>query len=678
MVVLFIAVAAAVTGGLLAAVFSGKADRGRLAAVCSVSTIALAAAGVLFISVRVLLGGDVLTETIDMGAPLGIVRFELDALSAFFAALTAVTTLTSIIYITGYISRMPQSSPRLSAGLHYMFFNFAAASMLMALVLRNALVFLVVWEIMALSIFFLIPFERGKIKPMSAAVQFLVTMHVGAVILAAAIVMASSGTGMDFSDFTAVLSSNTTSGTIVFLLFFIGFAFKAGLMPFHSWAVHAETEAQRGVSGLLSGAAVNMGIYGILRIIALTPAAAPLYGYTVLFISMFSAVLGILYALVQNDLRRILAYSTIENAGIIGIGIGVGLLGKAYSLPLMEVLGFAGALFHVVNHSLFKGVLFYAAGAVFLSTGTSNIDRLGGLIKSMPVVAVTFLAASLSASALPPFNGFISEFLIYSGLLRALTPASGFIITVGVIAVAVLALNGAVTLAVFAKTFGITFLGTPRSNFPTALPPPASPPPVSMMLPLIVLSVSCLVTGLWPESVMRLIHAPLVCLGVTQINLIGNAVTITGSIARGALLLVAVTAALFLIRTLLVRTPTSAPTWGCGYEAVSSRMQYTGSSLSAPLVKLASPLLRRVEKKKFIPKSADIPGCEPFPARRVKYTSITIDFIESMVIDKGIAMLKAVFERFSWVQSGHTGHYVLYILAALAAFLFAAVWRGVA
>ncbi|KWT85082.1 proton-conducting transporter transmembrane domain-containing protein [Candidatus Magnetominusculus xianensis] len=673
MSVLFIAVAAAVTGGLLAAVFSGKADRGRVAAVCSVSTIALAAAGVLFVSVRVLLGGDVLTETIDMGAPLGLVRFELDALSAFFAALTAVTTLFSIIYITGYISLMPKSSPRMSAGLHYMFFNFAAASMLMALVLRNALVFLVVWEIMALSIFFLIPFERGKIKPMSAAVQFLVTMHVGAVILAAAIVMASNGTGMDFSDFTAVLSSNTTSGTIVFLLFFIGFAFKAGLMPFHSWAVHAETEAPRGVSGLLSGAAVNMGIYGILRIIALTPAAAPLYGYTVLFISMFSAVLGILYALVQNDLRRILAYSTIENAGIIGIGIGVGLLGKAYSLPLMEVLGFAGALFHVVNHSLFKGVLFYAAGAVFLSTGTSNIDRLGGLIKSMPVVAVTFLAASLSASALPPFNGFISEFLIYSGLLRALTPASGFIITVGVIAVAVLALNGAVTLAVFAKTFGITFLGTPRSNLPAALQPPAS-----MTLPLIVLAASCLVTGLWPESVMRLIHAPLVCLGVTQINLIGNAVTITGSVARGALLLVVVTAALFLIRTLLVRTPASAPTWGCGYEAVSSRMQYTGSSLGAPLVKLVSPLLRRVEKKKFIPKSADIPGCEPFPARRVKYTSVTFDFIESMVIDKGIAILKAVFERFSWVQSGHTGHYVLYILAALAAFLFAAVWRGVA
>lgn len=671
--VLFIAVAAAVVGGLLAAVFSGKAGRVRLAGLCAVSTIAIAAAGVLYLSLGALLGGFVITETFDMGAPLGVVRCELDGLSAFFAGLTSITSLISIVYITGYVSRMPKLSPRSNVGLHYMFFNFTVASMLMALVLRNALAFLVVWEIMALSIFFVIPFDRGKRRPMSAAIQFIVTMHVGAVILAVAIIMASSGTGMDFSDFTAALSSNTTSSTMLFLLFFVGFAFKAGLMPFHCWAVHAETEAPRGISGLLAGAGVNMGIYGILRIITLTGTTTALCAYTVLFVCMVSAAFGILYALVQNDLRRILAYSTIENAGIIGIGIGVGMLGKAYALPLMEVLGFAGALFHVVNHSLFKGVLFYATGAVYLSTGTSNIDRLGGLIKTMPVVAVTFLAASFSAAALPPFNGFISEFLIYSGLLKALTPASGFIITVGVIAVAVLALNGAVTLAVFAKTFGITFLGTPRSNIPVE---PATPP--SMTLPLIVLSLSCLITGLWPESIMRLIQAPLMCLGVTRLNLIAESITVTGGLARGALLLVSVTTAVFLIRTLLVNTSTSSQTWGCGYQAVSSRMQYTGASLSDPLIRLASPLLRRTEKKKFIPKGADIPGCEPFPSRRLKYTSVTVDFIESMVIDKATAILKAVFERFSWIQSGHTGHYVLYILAALAAFLFAAVCRGVA
>ncbi len=668
--VYFITVAVAVTGGLLAAIFSGKADENRLAAGISVLAVAVAAAGVLQQCVGVLFGGDAISATVDLGPPLGRLRCELDALSAIFAALTSITALVSIIYITAYISGMPKTSLTMPAGKHYMFFNFTVASMLLVLVLRNALAFLVVWEIMALCIFFLIPFERGKLRPMSGAVNFLVTMHVGAVILAVAFVLAAPpGADMDFSEFSAALSSETTSGTILFLLFFIGFAFKAGLMPFHSWAVRAETEAPRGVSGLLSGAAVNMGIYGILRTVALTGTAAPFSGYAVLCISMICAVFGILYALLQNDMRRILAYSTIENAGIIGIGIGVGMLGRSYGLPLMEVLGLAGALFHAINHSLFKGVLFYAAGAVYLSTGTSNINRLGGLIKTMPITAGTFLAASAAACALPPFNGFISEFLIYSGLLKALTPASGIIITVGVIAVAVVALNGAITVAVFVKTFGIAFLGVPRSNLAGVEPSPA------MALPLIILSVLCLIAGLWPEAVMQLIRAPLLCLGVTQTGLIEESITITGKVSRGALLLLAVTAAVFLVRTLLVRTQASAPTWGCGYDSVTSRMQYTGSSLSSPFVKLAAPLFRRVEKR-LIPRSADVPGCEPFPTRRIKHASYSFDFIEALVIDKALVVIKSIFERFSWIQSGHTGHYVLYILAALAVFLFAAVWRG--
>ncbi|MCG6551151.1 MAG: hypothetical protein L7F77_02390 [Candidatus Magnetominusculus sp. LBB02] len=665
----FIAVAAVVAGGTLAALLAGKSDDSGLAALCAVTSVGIAAVAVVFLSLPVLFGGDVISETFDLGAPLGAVRCELDALSAFFAALTSITSLISIIYITGYMSSTQSGG---SIGFHYMFFNLAVASMLAALVMRNALAFLVVWEIMALSIFFLIPFQRGKVRPMSAAIQFLITMHVGAVILTAAIIIASSGTGLDFSNFTAILSSGSTKGTALFVMFFVGFAFKAGLMPFHSWAVHAETEAPQGVSGLLSGAAVNMGFYGILRIIALTGATSPACGYTVLFISMFSAVFGILYALIQNDLRRVLAYSTIENAGIIGVGIGTGMLGRAYNLPLMEVLGFAGALFHIINHSMFKGVLFYAVGAVYIATGTSKTDRLGGLIKTMPVTAFTFLAASLAASALPPFNGFISEFLIYSGLLKALTPSSGFIITLGVIAVAILALNGAVTLAVFAKTFGITFLGSPRYNLSGAEPPP------SMSMPLITLSALCLAAGLWPDFVMELIQAPLVSLGAAQATLISESNAIAGNVARGALLLAAVTVFVLFVRNRLVRSPASAPTWGCGYEAVSSRMQYTGSSLSGPLVKLAAPLLRLIQKRKFIPRAADIPGCEPFPARRIKYAAYSSDLIETMVIDKLLIIVRAAFDRLSWIQSGHTGHYVLYILAALALFLFAAVFRGVA
>jgi formate hydrogenlyase subunit 3/multisubunit Na+/H+ antiporter MnhD subunit len=282
------------------------------------------------------------------------------------------------------------------------FFNLLLASMLLVVTARNGVLFLVSWEIMSLSSFFLVMFEDEKPGVREAGWTYLVTTHLGTALLLAMFVLLGRNSGS--LDFDALSAPEAIAG-VVFLLGLIGFGTKAGLMPLHVWLPEAHPVAPSYVSAVMSGVMIKMGIYGLLRTLTWLGEPPAWWGWTLLVLGVVSGVLGVLYALAQHDLKRLLAYHSVENIGIIAMALGVGLLGVHYRIPAMAALGFTGGLLHVVNHALFKSLLFLGAGSVLHATGVGDLDRLGGLLKRMPITGTTFLIGAAAICGLPPLNG---------------------------------------------------------------------------------------------------------------------------------------------------------------------------------------------------------------------------------------------------------------------------------
>ncbi len=348
------------------------------------------------------------------------IQFVLDPLSAFFTIIILVMGLLALIYSKGYLK--PYIEKGKSVNSHYLFYTALILSMLGVVTCQNALFFLVIWEIMSLSSFFLCIFENEEKEVLNAGIKYLIFMHISVLFLIIAFAILSIKAGSyDFSTFAQVLKENNTFADVIFMLFFIGFGIKAGFVPFHNWLPEAHPVAPSHISAIMSGVMIKTGIYGILRILSLTGTPSKFIAYFVLIISVISAIYGILYAISQPDIKKMLAYSSIENIGIIGIGLGVGMLGLVHNQPIVAFLGFIGCIFHILNHSIFKNLLFFGAGAVYLKTHTKNMELLGGLIKKMPKTGALFLIGALAICALPPFNGFIGEFLIYFGMLKGLS-----------------------------------------------------------------------------------------------------------------------------------------------------------------------------------------------------------------------------------------------------------------
>ncbi len=291
--------------------------------------------------------------------------------------------------------------------------------MTLVLVARNAVLFLSAWELMAVSSFFLVTFEHERESVRSAGWIYLVATHLGTGFLLAFFILMGRETGsMNFDVWAAQGIHTQGLAGILFLMAVVGFGTKAGFMPFHVWLPEAHPAAPSHVSALMSGVMIKTGIYGLLRAFTFLGAPPLWWGWLFIGIGLSSGVLGVLFALAQHDLKRLLAYHSVENIGIIALGIGVGLLGQNTGSPALVALGFGGALLHVLNHALFKGLLFLGAGAVAHSAGTREIDRLGGLLKQMPWTAATFLIGAAAISGLPPLNGFVSEFLIFLGAFK--------------------------------------------------------------------------------------------------------------------------------------------------------------------------------------------------------------------------------------------------------------------
>lgn len=606
-----------------------------------------------WLSANVLLSGQVFAYMFSFafwGTPL---ELYVDPLSAFFILVVNFTVITGAIYAIGYLQAYPDKS-RNELALHHLAYIYLHLAMLLVTMLQSGIAFLVVWELMSVSSFLLVILEGEKRETLSAGIKYLVQMHIGAVLLLVGFVLLDgSGSAMDFRGLDSYFLSHPNWP--LFLIFCGGFAIKAGFVPLHTWLPHAHPAAPSHVSGVMSGVMIKMGIYGILRVLLHVQSDLLLIGGIIFVMSLVSGLFGVMLAIVQHDLKRLLAYHSIENIGIIGLGIGLGVIGKALNQPALMLLGFAGGILHVLNHSLFKSLLFYGAGSVYIQTHTRDIESLGGLINKMPRTAILFLIAALAICGLPPFNGFVSEFLIYSGLLQGLPRANINLAATVLAGIIGLALIGGLAIFCFTKAFGIVFLGEPRSG-KTAH---AGEIPQIMRIPQYAIIAVILSVGLLPGFYLTALSSVTGLFTPVEPVILNDFVNTLNSTGLYSLAFILLSGGIYLWRKWLInrRPVATGPTWGCGYTAPTSRLQYTATSYADSYAQLAKPLLN-IELE-YHP----IEEREIFPAER-HFKTESQDALEEKLFIRPTRYLFTLLQRATVVQTGQTRHYVLY------AFLF--------
>ena len=512
--------------------------------------------------------------------PGGAWVMELDALSAWFLLLLAIVGGVTTVFGVTYMRRERAHGP--VAPVHAAW-AILLAGMIGVLVARAAVLFLLTWEAMAVSAYFLIMFEHGRDEVRRSGFLYLVLTHLGTLgLLVMFLGWGRSAASFMFTDLAAQSGSLPWAGAGILLLALFGFGIKAGVFPFHFWLPGAHAAAPSHVSALLSGVMLKMGIYGLLRAVALVGPPPAWWGWTLLGLGLASAVLGVLWALSQRDIKRALAYSSVENVGIILLGLGLGALGTTYRHPAVAQLGYAAALLHALNHALFKSLLFLGAGAIVRGTHTRAIDRLGGLARRMPRTALAFMVGCIAIAGLPPLNGFVGEWTLVRGFLSA--GLAGGPLSWTSLGAAGVGLVGALSLACFVRLGGAAFLGQPRASVAD------DPHDADAWLspPMGLLAVVCASIGLAPA--MAIASALRVAAHLSGALDADN--TFPGLISSatrfgllGALLIVVVAVAWALRRVLSARAKHgTAATWGCAYSTPSPRMQYTASSFGSPIL----------------------------------------------------------------------------------------------
>jgi hydrogenase-4 component B len=584
------------------------------------------------------------------GTPLGSQGYlRLDAIGGFFLVPVLTLSACGTVFARGYWGDLREGARRVR-----LLFGLCAGFLALLTAAAHALTFLLAWEGMALTGFLLVMAEDRDPATRRAGWVYLAATHTGTLCLFAAFGLAADGgRGFLFTPVAPGLAAGPL-GTLVFLLFLVGFGLKAGIMPLHFWLPPAHAAAPSHVSSLMSGVLIKMGILGLVRILALVPDPPRWWGILLVVLGAVSGLLGVAFALAQHDLKRLLAYHSIENIGIILLGLGLGTLAKGGGHPVLAVLAYAGALLHVLNHSLFKGLLFLGAGSVVHATGTRDLERLGGLARRMPVTAAAFLAGAWAICGLPPMNGFISEWLIYLAAFRGLAlPRPVW----AVLALAALATIGALAAACFAKVYGVVFLGSPRSHEAAT----AHEPPASMRGPMLGLAGACLAIGVVPALLAPALGRAATALagqpapvGLARMAHLGLLTALALPLLAGAALLLAWS------RRRAGAAPEAGgrPTWDCGYAAASPRIQYTASSFADGLV----GALRFV----LWPREHRVRLRALFPAAR-GYHSHVPDPVLDRLAAPGLGLAARGLGLLRVFQSGQLPLYLLYVLITLVA-----------
>ncbi len=654
---LFLAAIALFAAGAALAALLGRSPR-RAALAGGVPALAGCVAGMAG-ALLALGGGGGETFSRPWSLPFGSLALGLDPLSAFFLLPLFLLGALAVPFAAGYL---PAHAHGRDLGLHWSLLNLLLASMALVPAARDGLLFLLAWETMALVSFFLITFDDERENVRFAGWVYLTATHLSGFCLLVLFLLLGQGAGsLSFSSLAAPAS---VPATALFLLALVGFGTKAGIFPLHLWLPEAHPAAPSHVSALLSGVMINTGFYGLLRSLTFLGAPPPAWGGTLLALGAVTAVMGALYALAQRDLKRVLAYSSVENMGIVAMGVGTGLLCSSLGQPGPAAVAWASALLHLLNHSAMKGLLFLGAGMVLHRAGTVGMEGLGGLLKRMPWTGAAFGVGSAAIASLPPGNGFAGEFLLALSLLMAgqTLYAGGALGAWG--ALAALGLTGGLAAAVFVRAFGVTFLGNPRS--PAAAE--AGEGGWLMRAPLLLLAALCALAGVLSPLVLTRLVAPALA------ALPGGAATgpvfdaALGPLTKVALASAALWALLLLLaglrRRLLAGRPVeTGPTWDCGYSRPTARMQYGASSFAEPLTSIFSPLLG-TRRRVTVPRGL-------FPTH-ASFASETPDGPTRYLVAPVFAAAQWVSLRMRALQHGQTHLYVLAIVLTLVALL---LWR---
>ncbi|MEO8140810.1 MAG: proton-conducting transporter membrane subunit [Gemmatimonadota bacterium] len=648
MTMILLAVACVLAGGASTLLFRRSprlADRAY-----AVLLLAGAAIG-LSVAVTVLRGGAPSSVTLPGSLPGGPWVFGLDPLSAWFILPVLGVGVAAGIFGLEYLAAERGHRPVATA--HALYALLLAA--LTGVVTAQAMVpFLAAWEVMALCAYLLIMFEQDRSEVRRAGLIYIVLTHLSTLALIGMFAaLGANATGRTFTELGVANQAPGTARTLALVFALVGFGLKAGAVPLHFWLPGAHASAPSHVSAVLSGVMLKMGIYGLLRVLLLLGSPPTWFGWTLLGLGMLSGVLGVLWALAQHELKRLLAYHSVENIGIILMGMGVGALGVAYRQPAVAVLGFTGALLHSLNHALFKGLLFLGAGAVLRATGTQVIDELGGLGRALPWTAVCFGVGSIAIVGLPPLNGFVSEWVVFRGLLAAGTSREA--LRFAIIGVAGLGLIGALALACFTKLDATLFLGQRRTSRPGRQAP--ADPGIRMLAPMTALAGLCLGIGLLPGLV--LLPARLAAGGLVPDA--GGLIADAGWSADAArVTLLGLGLILLLVATLGIRRRLAhpagarlAPTWACAAPWATPRMQYSASSYAAPLLVAFGPVAGVREHR-----DTDA------------YRTHAVDLVQDAAVLPLWRELSRVSVRLRAVHGGRLRWYLLWVVFTLLALLY--------
>lgn len=629
-----------------------------------------------------LLGGQALwtgqSMTFDVATmlPLTGMALRIYGLSAVFLLIIGLVGLAVAVYSFGYTAAY---TGRYSLRMLGTLLNLLLLSLALLVLADNAFTFLFMWEVMSLSSYWLVLTEADQPGTMRAGVWYLAMTHAGfAALVAMFLLLAGNDLTASFTAMHAnAIALPARTLDIIFLLGLVGFGAKAGIIPLHIWLPMAHPVAPSHVSALMSGVVIKMGIYGLVLVtLDLLGGGPPWWGALVLALGAISALFGVLYALMEHDLKRLLAYHSVENIGIILIGVGAGLVFHSYGMMNLAALGLIAGLYHTINHASFKGLLFLGAGAVLHATHTRNMEEMGGLIERMPWTALFFLIGAAAISALPPLNGFASEWLVFQTLLGGFNLPVPEVAVLVSIAVGMLALTSGLAAACFVKAFGISFLAIPRSVEAEH----AHEAPRSMLVGMAILAIACIALGLAPFVVVPLLGRALTGLGGlpdTQAAFTMGVFVHTPAnfgvmsptlLALGLLVILGLTP--LVLRVLRVnRQLRRSDTWGCGRIGQTPRMEYTATAFAEPLRRVFAELYRPTKEL-----TIDFHPESKYFVQSIEYKSDITPLVERWLYEPLLRLVRFLAQKVRRLQSGSLHLYLAYVMLILIILLVVARW----
>jgi hydrogenase-4 component B len=605
---------------------------------------------------------------IPSGIPLFSYSFSYDALAGFFNLVLAILASAVSIYSFHYLKEF---EGRRNIGLFGFLFHGLLLSLTIVFTAANAFLFLIGWEVMALAAYGLVTFHHEDKETRRAGLLYIIMAHIdaGCLLLGFALLIQASGSAEFASFHGAAAHLSNGRQAAAFVLFFLSFGIKAGIIPFHIWLPAAHPVAPSNISALLSGIVIKSGIYGMARIFLDSLGGVPSWaGMLVLIVGVVSAVLGVLYALMEHDLKRLLAYHSIENIGIILMGLGAALIFRVAGHPLLAGVALIAAMFHTLNHAIFKCLLFLGAGSVLHSTGTRNMEKMGGLIRPMPFTAFCFLIGAVAIVGLPPLNGFVSEWLTYQSLLAGFGVTGGLPRILFPLAGSMLALTGALAAACFVKAFAITFLALPRG----AESRNAREAPNSMLVGMGCLTAACVVLGLgatWFLPVFGRMTEQLLGQRVGGNLITGNGWVLSAGVPHGGTVSTAIIAiGLFILAgaAALLVTVTGrkfarqrGPTWDCGLPGLTEENEYTATAFSKPLRMIFSVLY---QPRREIQQVFDV---SPYFPKEIRFESEIEPSFEKRLYRPLQEFIFGLSARMRTIQAGSIHAYLAYIFVTL-------------